>query len=579
MRHPGSSSAVFLTVGIAVVLSFASLAPLLLAPGFPVGHDTTAHLTYLYLFDAALAQGQFPVRWVEWIRPGHSQPLFNFYQPGFYYAVQLVHALVPSLLLSAKLTILGAWWAGSAFLFLHLRRLGVWPATLAALLFVRAPYLILDVFVRAALPEFVALACAPAVLWLLDRSLRSPDTRYPLALAAAAAATLLCHLPTVLMFLPVYATYAGCVWLSGACRGRFIARVAAAAALGMGLASFYVVPALFELHLTKIGALTSGYFDYRQHFVEAWQWFRPSWGYGGSEPGPADGMSFQAGLVQWAGVAAGVAATARAVRSGASQHARWLAYWLVIFAAALFMTSAASAVVWSLLPPLAFIQFPWRFLTVVSLASAIVAAHALSSIGRPRVQAVVVLLVAGSLWWQAQGMLKPSHYLPRASMYIDNPGWRYAPDAARLAFIEPGYYPSTVVRLPEDYVERWAITRGTGSVASRSVLDDRLVLQVTSLEGVELTIRSHGFPGWRVLIDGRVTAWRYDPGFSFIVVDVPPGAHTIDAAFGDTPVRAWANRISLLSGALWGVSALGLAVVRIRRGPQETQRIGSRARL
>jgi hypothetical protein len=567
MPHRGFARiALFLTGYIAAVMSFASLAPSLLVRGFPVGHDTTAHLTYLYLFDAALAQGQFPVRWVEWITPGHSQPLFSFYQPGFYYAVQLVHALVPSLLLSAKLTILAAWWSGGAFLYLHLRRLGAWPAMLAALLFIRAPYLILDVFVRAALPEFLALACAPAVLWSLDRSLRSPQIRYLLPFAAASAAMLLCHLPTVLIFLPVYATYAGAVWLSGEGGGRSVARVAAAAALGLGLASFYVVPALLELHLTKMRALTLGYFDYRQHFVEPWQWFRPTWGFGGSEPGPADGMSFQAGLVQWAAVGGGVAAAARAVRTGWNHQARWLLYWLGILAAALFMTSAASRVIWHVLPPLAFIQFPWRFLSVVSLAVAVVAAHALSSIRRTAVQAVVVLCVAGGLWWQTQGLLKPASYLPPASMYIDNPGWRYARDATRLAFIEPGYDPSTVVRLPEGYVERWQITRGSGTVSPRTVLDDRVVVDLNSPGGVELTIRSHGFPGWRVLIDGRPTQWAYDRDFGFIVVDVPAGAHTIDAAFSDTPVRAWADRISLLSGTIWGASALGLALARLRRG-------------
>jgi hypothetical protein len=557
--------ALFVTGYMAVAMSFASLAPSLLVRGFPLGHDTTAHLTYLYLFDAALAQGQFPVRWVEWIRPGHSQPLFSFYQPGFYYAVQLVHLLVPSLLLSAKLTILVAWWSGGAFLYLHLRRLGAWPAMLAVLLFIRAPYLILDVFVRAALPEFLALACAPAVLWSLDRSLRSPHIRYPLLFAAASAAMLLCHLPTVLMFLPVYATYAGALWLSGECGGRSVARVMAAAALGLGLASFYVLPALLELHLTKMRTLTSGYFDYRQHFVEPWQWFRPTWGFGGSEPGPGDGMSFQAGLVQWVAAGGGLVAAARAGRTGWNHPARRLLYWLGALAAALFMTSAASGVIWHAVPPLAFIQFPWRFLSVVSLAVAVVAAHALSSIRNTAVQAVVVLCVAGGLWWQTQGLLKPASYLPRAAMYIDSPGWRYARDVTRLAFIEPGYYPSTVVRVPEGAVERWQITRGTGTVSPRAVLDDRVVVDINSTEGVELTIRSHGFPGWRVLIDGSPTQWAYDRDFGFIVVNVPAGAHTIDAAFSDTPVRAWADRISLVSGASWIASAVGFALVRLRR--------------
>lgn len=559
-------AALSVLAGAAVVLNVASLAPPLLTAGFPAGHDTPAHVTYSYLFDAALSQGQFPVRWVEWIRPGHSQPLFSFYQPGFYYAVQLVHAVVPSLLLSMKLTILGAWWAAGALVYLNARSFGVWPAAAAAVLFLRGPYLILDVFVRAAFPEFAALALAPAVLWSLDGTLRSGRASAALAFAAATAAMLLCHLPTVLMFAPVLATYAICLSISRGCSLRVLGTAAAAAALAFGLACFYVVPALVELPFTKMRELTSGYFDYRQHFVEPWQWFRPAWGFGGSEAGAADNMSFQVGIVQWLAVAGCTAALAVRRRAAKSSVRWWIAYWLCIAGAALFMTSAASASVWQFVRPLAFVQFPWRFLSVVSLAVALMAAPALSLVGRSSVQAALVLCIAGGLWWQTQALLKPSHYLSRASVYIDNPGWRYTRDAARLAFIEPGYYPATVRKLPEGYEERWQITRGHGTTSARTILDHRLVLTVRSSDGVELTIKSHGFPGWRVLLDGRPTSWSYQHDSGYIVVDVPAGVHGVEAVFGNTAIRMWSNRISLLSALLWAGSAAAVgASSRTRR--------------
>ncbi|MGH9308195.1 MAG: hypothetical protein ACRD1U_02395, partial [Vicinamibacterales bacterium] len=216
--------------------------------------------------------------------------------------------------------------------------------------------------------------------------------------------------------------------------------------------------------------------------------------------------------------------------------------------------------VWQSVRPLAFVQFPWRFLSVVSLAVALVSAPALSLIGRSSVQAALVLCIAAGLWWQTQALLRPSHYLSRASVYIDNPGWRYTPGAARLAFIEPGYYPATVRTLPEDYLERWQITRGHGTTSARTILDHRLVLAVTSSDGVELTIRSHGFPGWRVLIDGAPTSWSYQHDFGYIVVDVPAGAHVIEAVFGNTAIRAWANWISLVSAVLWAGSAAAVGV-------------------
>src|SRR5262245_7677098 len=80
-----------LVAALAIAAGSCTLAVPLLHSGFPLGHDLQAHLTYTYLFDRALQSGQFPVRWTQGIRAGDGQLLFNFYQPGFYYVVQLVH--------------------------------------------------------------------------------------------------------------------------------------------------------------------------------------------------------------------------------------------------------------------------------------------------------------------------------------------------------------------------------------------------------------------------------------------------------------------------------------------------------
>ncbi len=557
---------------LGVILNAAALAPPLLARGFPAGHDAAAHLTYVYLFNSALAQGQFPVRWVEWVVPGHSQPLFSFYQPGFYYAVQLVHVFVPSLLLSTKLTVLGAWWFGSVFVYLLARPLGRWPAALAAVLFLRTPYLILDVFVRAAFPEFLALACAPAVLWSLDRTLRSRGPAFAVALAGFLAVMLVCHLPTVLMFVPVFMMYAAGVCVSGRCNRRSLVAAAAAAGLGAGLACFYVVPALVELPYTKIHALTSAYFDYRRHFVEPWQWFSLAWGFGGSEPGTSDAMSFQVGIVQWIALGAGLAAAVFALKRMERRRAAWLLCWLCGAVAALFMTTSAASMVWRAIPPLAFVQFPWRFLTVVSVAVAIVGALALASVRSRTIQAVLVLCVTAGLWWQTADLLRPVRYFPRGWMFIDDAGWRYDPHAADRAFVEPGYYPVTAPRLPGHDAQRWRISKGSGKLEAREARDDRIVLRVDAADRVELTIASHCFPGWRVLVDGTSARWSCDPELGFIVVGVPAGIHTVDADFGDTPVRAWCNRVTVLSATVWGAWAVALGASGARALRQRYRR-------
>src|SRR5688572_10221751 len=62
----------------------------------PSGHDVGARMVHQQLIAKALDEGQFPVRWVDWIGEGAVHPLFLFYPSLFYYAGSLfIHWGVP----------------------------------------------------------------------------------------------------------------------------------------------------------------------------------------------------------------------------------------------------------------------------------------------------------------------------------------------------------------------------------------------------------------------------------------------------------------------------------------------------
>ncbi len=73
------------------------------------GHDAGTHLTYLRLMTDALSQGQFPVRWIDWVTPGQNQPLFSYYQPLLYYLGQIPHFFGFDILISLYTTVLFSW--------------------------------------------------------------------------------------------------------------------------------------------------------------------------------------------------------------------------------------------------------------------------------------------------------------------------------------------------------------------------------------------------------------------------------------------------------------------------------------
>ncbi len=539
---------------LVIVISVVSLAVPFTREGFPSGHDATAHITYTFLFDRALSQGQVPVRWVEWVRSGEGQPLFNFYPPGLYYLIEAVHVVVPWLSTALKSAVVLLWWCGALFTFAWLRPLGGMPAGLAAVLFVLSPYVIVDVFVRAAYPELAAIACAPGLLWSIERLMRSARLVDALLVACFVGAMLTCHLLSSLIFAPVGASYVIFCLLRAEAPWRRAGLLVAGVVIGVGMAAFYLLPSMAELPHVAIGRMTSGYSDYQQHFVAPSQWFSRAWGYGASVAGPGDNMPLHIGVVQWLVIALGItrlavgAFTRRPVPHGAA-----LAFWLVVVGTAMFLMTDRSALLWRVIPALSYLQFPWRYFMVISLGTAALAGVLLSSISSRTLQA---LLVIGAMGWQYQlhrDHLKPADYIPRRAMNIDNPRWPDMESMGVRAFIERGFTPVTAQREAPDGIGRWGVVAGDADVKDVRLADHLVDLEVTTSTGARLSIHSHAFPGWSVSVNGASTDVTIDPRHGFMEVTLPPGAHRVEARFGNTPVRTLANRISLASLGLWSI--------------------------
>jgi uncharacterized membrane protein YfhO len=96
---------------------------------------------------------------------------------------------------------------------------------------------------------------------------------------------------------------------------------------------------------------------------------------------------------------------------------------------------------------------------------------------------------------------------------------------------------------------------GRSEVTPLSLTDTRVELRVAVTETTALIVCSPFFPGWQVSLDGRRVTPTLLPDTAYMEVDVPPGSHRVDATFGNTRLRATANRVSAASLLLWLVIA------------------------
>ena len=251
------------------------------------------------------------------------------------------------------------------------------------------PYHLVDVYVRAALAESVALAFLPLVLWGFRETVRRPCLAAILGAGFAYAAIMWTSNLVALIFTPGLAAYVailiywqwrrqsvaeergsrGAAAREQTSKGRnfgslvrlFLAP-ATALALGLGFSAAFFVPVLVEMGYINRTQWFGEYYDPTQHFVYFFQLFNPTWGFGISQPGPDDiaqgAMSFQLGAA--ATLLSLVAlVTARRLKPSVRREV-W--FWGLWAAVSIFLTLNVSALAWRYLPIVPYAQFPWRYL-------------------------------------------------------------------------------------------------------------------------------------------------------------------------------------------------------------------------
>jgi hypothetical protein len=550
------------TIGALVAFQVMFVLPIAL-PGFTAGHDATAHLTNSFLFHRALEQGQFPVRWVEWISPGNGQPLFNYYQVGFYYLVQIVQVAVASLTTAVKLTLVLVWTAGAIFFFRLLHRHGFFAAASGVVLFSSSTYILLDAYVRSAMPELTAIVCVVGLLGTTTELTSSPRPSVALLHAALVGLMLTSHLPTAVVVAPVLVGYALLGVLRAGSRG--LPAIVGATALGAGLAAFYVLPAIGELNFVNIGAMTNGDFDYHQYFVAPRQWFNTAWGYAPLNVGAQDPISLQIAPIQWIGAALALVMIARPRVPERGERLE-LAFWLLVFAGGAFMTTRWSLPVWEALPPLAFLQFPWRFLMLPALASTVMLGFAMSRLSRESTRALAFVSIA---LFQLQmthdyRAMAASNGTLHADVESDA-WWTVDANGRSLAFRQRAYDPIGKSAQAGPVRDRWSVIDGAASARVVESRDADTTAVVDASEPSVVRVAIPYFPGWHTYLD-RVEVPSVRTPEGFIGVAVPEGRHAVEARFTSTPIRLAGNGISAAAGASWILLLVAVVARRATRG-------------
>jgi hypothetical protein len=443
---------------------------------------------------------------------------------------------------------------------------------IAGLLYVYAPYHLLDIYVRAALAETMLMAWLPWTFWAFDRLIADayrPGWEGRLAVAALCyAALMLSHAFALMAVTPVLVAFVLFrLWVqwrhaSLACRTNrrpwrlFVPPVAMAMAAGVAallLVAIFVLPLLSEGPLLVQEDWVRDTYNYSRHWVHWGQFLSPFWGYGYSDDptGANDGMGFQIGALLVV-----LALTASYLLLAGRWRTRSLPLFLLFSTATLlYLMTPAADWLWRSIPLLAVLQFPWRLLTLVTmLLSALggLTVCQFSQIAQPAARPLQedagILVIGILIIFASAEYIRPPSLEPIEAWREDGRAVfefeRAHPDMLGYTTLVEERFAETPLtpqyaagEFGNDKLERLGVTEGTGVVTSHYSRGHHFGGEVVTETPAVVQIRLYAFPGWEVRLNGVPVEYRVARPHALMEIDVPAGSHKIDVRMGTTPVR------------------------------------------
>ncbi len=544
-------------IGPAIILFAAAvaLAPQLIR-GNSCGHDFDFHLLSWLDAQQSWRHGLLYPHWAPSANFGAGEPRFVFYPPLTWMLGAALGLALPWQFVPIALTFLLLAGTGLATQALARQTLGDGTATLAGCAALFSGYTLFTAYERSAFGELSGGFWIPLLLLLLfrDRNASAPAWRRALdgsalPLALVMAGVWLSNVPLGVMASYLLAATALAVALLSKTWAPVL-RAAVGAALGIGLAALYLVPATLEQQ----------WVDLRQAIDDPGLLIENSWLFS-HHANPMLALHDQelqrVSLIAVAMIAVAlVGALVAWLRDKLPAERRWWLPLALIPVAILFLQFPISQPVWNALPKLRFLQFPWRWLVVLEAPMAIFFAAAVWSLQRWRRVAVVAVcavvflsatVAAGQLFFQVcddEDAVRGTLAVYRAGAGFLGTD-EYEPPGADDTVLPSGLPDSCLTsdagavlgKRAEGANPAWNAAQHSCQAtfdADRSASEHLRIRALVAHPGF-LILRLRSYPAWRVTVNGRHVASlpRRDDGL--MAVPVPQG--TVDLRVDWTTTR------------------------------------------
>jgi len=541
--------------------------------GSPSGHDFEFHMFSWMEVVGQWKDGIAYPRWAALAHWGYGEARFLFYPTASWTLGAALGAALPWKMVPGAYCWIVLALAGAAMYRLAREWFPAPDALFAAVFYALNPYHLLIVYWRSAYAELLAAVLLPLLLLCLLR-LNEPGFRPTLWLSLTLAAAWLTNAPAAVM---IHYSAAGLALLFAAreaARGtdrkrrwipqiwRPLIQTAVAILLGAGLASFYLLPAIYEQRWINLSEVLSPGVRPQDNFLFTTIadpdhnrfnllvstvalaeigmlafaiWFsRRAKHVGTAAPATSSGQA----------LGCPVARSATGVHLGPRP-------WLPLSAwgaVSVLLMLSVSNVLWQHLPKFRFVQLPFRWLLCMNAALAMLLPMAAKR-WTSRLLASAVLLAAVILagyriqppWWDTASDIREM-----SDAVADGTGYEgsdeYVPAGA-----DPYELNKSLPRVSDD----------TGASVPSEMLawaQTEKHFKVHTAAAQNLTVRLFSYPAWEVVVNGKPTETQRTDVTGLIVIPIAAGDNDVHIHFRRTIDRLVGNIISLISLALFVVA-------------------------
>jgi len=495
--------------------------------GIPSGHDFEFHLFSWMEVLGQWKQGIVYPRWAALAHWGYGEARFLFYPPASWTLGAALGAILPWKLVAGAYCWITLTLAGISMHRLAREWLPAPDALFAAAFYAMNPYHLVIVYWRSAYAELLAAALLPLLLLSLLR-LKEPGVRPVLCLSLTLAAAWLTNAPAAVMI--HYSAAALAVLIAAQERSwRLLSRAGLAVILGIGLASFYLLPAIFEERWINIGeVLASG--------------VRPQDNFLFTTGADVDHNRFNL-LVSYVALAE-IGVVAGAIWRSRPSRLNKETLWLLLSAwgglTTLLMFSVSNSL-WQYLPKFRYVQLPFRWLLCLNAALALLLAMAARR-WLTRALAVAALLAV----------------LMMVGYRIQAPWWDHASDIQEM---KEAMLDGTGNEGIDEYVLAGAdpyelnkdlprITGPSGKAVPVEMIDWGPIEKhfiVRTVRPENLTLRLFNYPAWQVRVNDRAVKTGTTEVTGQMVIPVAAGRNEVRIRFGRTLDRTIGDIVSMIS--------------------------------